>query len=228
MTVHAGPGGDVRSGRMSARRWPSMPPRRSRIARHHHHGPAFGRAPGQHVTTVPLRWSSRGRSARNSPDRRTYANASARSSATSEQLVAWCYQLIRMTGPMAAPAARRPPRICDHHRRHRHAQATALNGGYLRTQHGPAPITERAPVMVPVWRRIESARLISWARCWLPRPEHLVLGVCARGAPTRPAGAGRRTGAWKLGGAGGSAREKVAAWRPTGRDRRRTRASGRC
>ena len=101
-------------------------------------------------------------------------------------------------------------------------------GGYLRTQHGPAPITERAPVMVPVWRRIESARLISWARCWLPRPEHLVLGVCARGAPTRPAGAGRRTGAWKLGGAGGPAHEKVAAWRPTGRDRRRTRASGRC
>ncbi len=101
--------------------------------RQHHHGPAFGRAPGQHVTTAPLRWSSRGRSARNSPYCRTYANASAPSTATSEQLVAWCYQLAHMHDRADGRAGgTQATQICDHHRWHRHAQATAQLGGSVR------------------------------------------------------------------------------------------------
>jgi hypothetical protein len=106
---------------------------------------------------------------------------------------------------------------------------TVQISGYLRTQHEPAPITEPAPVMVPVWRRIDAARLISWARCSLLRPDLLGSGkMRRRGTDVLRRRMDGAAAPWKPGGVAGPARERVAAWRRTGRDRRRTRASGRC
>jgi hypothetical protein len=99
----------------------------------------------------------------------------------------------------------------------------------LRTQHGPAPITERDPVMVPAWHRIDSARLIRLGSVLVATPSSSgSASMRRRGTDVLRRRMDGATGALKTRWRGRAGRERVAAWRRTGPDRRRMRASARC